>query len=164
VDEHVPGRLKDERDGGGVRPIQIFWIGATVDFGAADVFGATSIDHVAEIGVIAAEIVVAGEARGTFAAGHSGSKNDFLADVDGVHFGADFGDFTGDIASRDVRERNGNTRQAPADPEVEVVQGAGADTNEDVIGAEMRFNDVGVMEDARFAVLVEDDGFHKEAS
>jgi hypothetical protein len=153
--------LEDKRDGSGVRPIQIFGIREAVHFRATDVFGATAVDHVTKVGVIAAEVVVAGEAGGTFAAGDTGSEDDFLADADSVYFGADFGDFAGDIAAGDVREGNGNAGQSAADPEVEVVQAASMDADEDVGGAEVRFVDVGVVEDAGVAVVVEEDGFHE---
>jgi hypothetical protein len=123
--------------------------------------GATAVDHVTKVGVIAAEVVVAGEAGGTFAAGDTGSEDDFLADADSVYFGADFGDFAGDIAAGDVREGNGNAGESAADPEVEVVQAASMDADEDVGGAEVRFVDVGVVEDAGVAVVVEEDGFHE---
>lgn len=160
VDEHVPSRLEDQRDSGGLRPIQIFGIRKAVDFRATDEFRESSVDHVAKIGVVAAQVVVAGQASGTFAAGDPGSENDFLADMDRVYLGADFGDFAGDIAARDMRERNRDARQTSADPEVEMIQRAGVDAHKDVVGAQVGFVDVGVVEDGRVAVLVEEDGFH----
>ena len=81
-DEHVPGGLEDERNGGGVSPIEIFGIREAIHIRATHVFGAAAVDHVTEIGVIAAGVVVAGEAGGTLATGDAGSENDFLADVD----------------------------------------------------------------------------------
>lgn len=80
--------------------------------------------------------------------------------MDRVYLGADFGDFAGDIAARDMRERNRDARQTSADPEVEMIQRAGVDAHKDVVGAQVGFVDVGVVEDGRVAVLVEEDGFH----
>jgi len=159
-DEHVPGSLKNERDCGGVDPIQIFGIGHAIDVGAADVFGAATVNHVAEVGVVAAKVIVAGKAGRTFAAGDAGSKQNFLADVDGVDFRADFGHFAGDVAAGNVRKWDGNAGEAATDPEVEMVEGAGMDADEDVVVAELGFVDVGVMENAGITVLVEENGFH----
>jgi hypothetical protein len=60
--------LKDERDGGGFFEREIFGIGQAVYFRDADEFGAAAIDHVAEVGGLAAAIIEAGNASWTFAA------------------------------------------------------------------------------------------------
>ena len=60
IDEHVPGGLEDKRNGGGMGPIEVFGIGKTIDFRAADEFGATTINHVAEVGKVAATVFIAG--------------------------------------------------------------------------------------------------------
>ena len=164
MDEHVPGGLKDQRDRSGLGPIEIVGIRKTVDVGATNIFGAAAVEHVAEIGEMAAEVVVAGEAGGTFAASDAGSEDDFFADVNGVDFGTDFGDFAGDIAAGNVRERNADAGYTFTNPEIEVIEGAGPYANEDFIVAEMRLVDVGVMENAGVTVMVEDDGFHWERS
>ena len=57
-------------------------------------------------------------------------RTDFLADL---------GDFAGDIAAGNVGERDSNTGEAAANPEVEMIEGAGADANQDFIVAEGRF-------------------------
>jgi hypothetical protein len=160
IDKHVPSGEEDKRDGGSVGPIEIFGIRETVDFGRANVFGATAIDHVTKVGEVAAAIILAGDAGGTFAAGDAGRENDFLADVNGGDFRADLGDFAGNIAARNVRERDGNAGKATANPEVEMIKGAGADADEDFIVAENRFGDVGIAEDGRVTVFVNNDGFH----
>jgi hypothetical protein len=157
----VPGGLKNERHGRGVDPIEIFGIGHAVDIGAADVFGTAAIDHVAEVGEVAATVVVAGETSGTLAAGHAGSKDNFLANMKGVNLGANFGDLAGDVAAGNVWKGNGNTRQAAPDPEVEVVESTGVDANQDFVGAQMRLIHIGVAKNARITMLVEDDGFHE---
>ena len=50
-DEHVPGGEEAERDGGGLRPVEILRIRETVDLGHTNIFGATAVDHVDEISV-----------------------------------------------------------------------------------------------------------------
>jgi len=161
IDEHVPGGLEDQRNGGGMGPIEVFGVGHAIDFRAADEFGAATINHVAEIGEVAAAVVVAAKAGGTFAAGNAGSENDFLADVDSADFGADFGDFAGDVAAGNVGEWNLEAGKAAAHPEVEMVEGAGVNADEDFVATKLRLGDIGVLENGRVAVMTEDDGFHE---
>ena len=160
VDEHVPGGEENERDGGGVRPVEVFWIRETVDLGHTNIFRAAAIDHVTEVGEIAAAVILTSDAGGTFATGNAGSENDFLADVNGGDFWADLGDFAGNIAAGNVGERDGNAGEAAANPEVEMIEGAGTDANQDFIVAESRFGNIGIAKDGRVTVFVDDDGFH----
>jgi hypothetical protein len=129
VDEHVPGGKENERDGGGVRPIEVFGIRETVDLGHTNVFRAAAIDHVTEVGEIAAAVILTSDAGGTFATSNAGGENDFLADVKGGDFRANLGDFAGNIAAGNVGERNGNAGKAAANPEVEMIEGASAYAN-----------------------------------
>jgi hypothetical protein len=156
----VPSGLKNERYGRGVDPIEIFGIGHAIDFRAAHVLGTAAIDHIAEVGEVAAAVVVAGETSGTLAAGHARSKDDFLANMDGVNLGANFGDLAGDVAAGNVRKRNRNTGQAAPDPEVKVVERTSMDVDQDFVGAEMRLIDIGVAKNAGITMLMENDGFH----
>jgi hypothetical protein len=153
--------LKNERNGGGVGPIEVFGIGHAIDFGAADIFGAASINHVAEIGEIAAEIVIARETGGALAAGYAGSENNFLADVNCGDFGADFGDFAGDIATGNVGQGDLQSGEAAADPEIEMIEGTGADADQDFVAAELRFGHVGETKNGGVPVFLEHNGFHE---
>lgn len=160
-DEHVPGGLEDDRDGGGMSPIEVFGVRKAIDFGAANIFGAGAIDHAAEIGVIATEIVVAGETGGTFAAGDAGRKNDLLTNVDGGDFRAKLDDFTDAVAAGNVRKRDLESGKAAANPEVEMVEGAGTDADKDFVAAELRFGYIRETENGWITVFLEDDGFHE---
>jgi hypothetical protein len=156
----VPGREEDEWHRSGLWPIEILRIREAVDLRHANVFGAPAIDHVAEVGEVAAAVILAGEAGGTFATSDAGCENDLLADVNGGDFRADLGDFAGHVATGNVRKRDGYTGKAAANPEVEMIEGASAHANQDFIVAESRFGDVGVMKDRRITVFIDDDGFH----
>jgi hypothetical protein len=162
INKHVPGGKEDKRDGGSMRPIKIFGIRHAIDFGHANIFGATAVDHVTKVGKVTAAIILTGDAGGTFAASNARCENDFLADVDGGDFRTDLGDFAGNIAARNVRERDGNAGEATANPEVEMIKGAGADAHEDFIVAENRFGDVGIAKDRGITVLMDDDGLHEQ--
>ncbi len=159
--EHVPGGLENQGNGGRVGPIEILGIGHAIDFGAADVFGAASINHAAKIGEIAAEIVVASEASGTFATSDAGGEDHFLADVDGGDVGSNLGDFASDVAAGNVGQRNLEAGEATAHPEVKMIEGAGPDTDQDFVAAERGFGNVGKTKNGWVTMFLEDDGFHE---
>jgi hypothetical protein len=85
-----------------------------------------------------------------------------LAHAYGGDFAADFGDFSGDVATRNVGKRDGDVGQAATDPEVEVIQGAGAHADEYLVGAGPRVRRVGELQNPGPAVLVEEDRFHQK--
>src|SRR4029077_19930639 len=64
ADEHVPGGLKNEGDGGGFIKRKFFGKQKAIHFRSADEFGAAAVNHVAEIGELAAVVVEAGNAGG----------------------------------------------------------------------------------------------------
>jgi hypothetical protein len=156
--------LENERNGGSFLEGKILGIGEAVDFGAADKLGAATVDHVAEIGELWTVVVPAGEASRAFAAGDSGSEEDFLAGLGGGDTRVGFFDDPRDVAAGNVRKRDGNAGKPAADPQVEVVERAAADADEDFAGAEFGFGCVGVAEDFGTAVVVEEDGFHSSRS
>src|SRR5229473_8587611 len=57
--QHVPGGLEDKRNRGGLFKGQVFRIRQAIYFWSADEFGAAAVDQVAEIGEVAAVIVLA---------------------------------------------------------------------------------------------------------
>jgi hypothetical protein len=160
ADEHVPGCLKNEGDGGGFFKGKIFGIREAIHFWNADEFGAAAVNHVTEIGELAAAVVEAGDAGGTFAAADTGSEEDFLANADGGDFGADLRDFAGDVAARNVREGERNAWQTLADPEVEMIERAGFDAHKNFVGLDCRLRNIDEFENVRRTVLLENDGFH----
>jgi hypothetical protein len=109
---------------------------------------------------VAAAIVESREASGAFAAGDSWSEDNFLADFYGGYVPADLRDLAGNVAARNVRQRDGNVGQSAADPEIEMVEGAGAHADEDFVGAKRGNRRVGVLQNFRAAVLLKDDGSH----
>src|SRR5262249_35910365 len=115
----------------GFDPVEIFRIGEAVYFGAANEFSATAVGNGSKIAELRTLVVVASEASGAMAARDTWSENDFLPDGDAGDTGAELGDFAGDVAAGDMREWNGDAGQAAADPQVEMIERAGADANED---------------------------------
>jgi len=155
----VPGGLKDQRDGGGSFEREIFWIGEAVYFWAADEFGAAAVGQVAEICELRALIVISCQTRRAFSTAYSGSQQNFLPGLYRYGIWADFGDDTGDVAAGNVRERKCYAMDSLANPEIQVIQGAGVDADENFARAEFGFGGVGVVEDFGTAVVIEEDGF-----
>jgi hypothetical protein len=107
-------------------------------------------------------VILTSDAGGTFAAANARSKNDFLADMNGGDFWPDLGDFARNIAAGNVGERDSNTGEAAANPEVEMIEGAATNANQGFIVSEGRFGDISIAEYGRVAVFVDDDGFHEQ--
>ena len=160
-DEHVPSRLENQRNRGGFFPFEILRIGQTVHFGSADKFSAAAVNHVAEIGGLAAIVVEASKAGGALAAAYERGEDNLLANAHVGDVGANFGDFAGDVAAWDVRQRNRHVGQAAADPEVQMIQRASPDADENVIRAEGWLRRVFVLEYLWRAVLMENDCLHE---
>src|SRR5215470_1137043 len=160
IDEHVPGGLKDQRHGGGVGPVEIFGIRHAVYFGDMDVFRAAAVNQVAQICELAAAVVIAGNAGRTFAAAHAGREHHLLADVHGGHRRADLDDFARHVAPQNMRHGKVNSGEAPPDPQVQVIQRAGAHAHQNFVRAYLRLRYVRVVQHRRVPVLVNDHRFH----
>ena len=106
-----------------------------------------------------AAVVETGQACGAFSAGDSGGEDNFLADFHGGDISADLGDFAGDVAAGNVRKRDWDIGQTAADPEIEMIQGAGAYADEHFVGARFGLGDIGVLQNFGCAMLAEKDSF-----
>jgi hypothetical protein len=91
-----------------------------------------------------------------------GSEQDALSGLEVSDIRADFDDFAGYVAAEDVGQIDAG--QSFADPHVEVVQGAGADADEDLVFARLGIGDIFVGENFRTTELMETDGFHGGSS
>jgi hypothetical protein len=121
---------------------------------------APTVNHVTEIGELAAAIVLTGNARRAFAAAHAGSENHFLPDANGGNFGTNLGDLSSDVAAGNVRKRDGNVGQAAAHPKVEMIQRASAHAHQHFVGVRLGVGHVDELQDVGSAVLPKDDRFH----
>ena len=73
---------------------------------------------------------------------------------------ANGGDFAGDVAAGNERQRKRHAVQALADPEVEMVQRAGVNADQNFVGAGLRIGDFGVLQNFGPAVLGNEDRPH----
>ena len=97
------------------------------------------------------------------AAGDAGRKDHFIANVDALGQRANRGDFARNIAARHERKRKCDPMEALANPEVEMVQGAGAYAHHDFVRPWLGFRDFRELQDFRPAVLGDDDCLHRDA-
>ena len=160
VGQHVPSGEEHERNRGGMNPVEVLGIGHAIHLGAADIFGATAIDHETEVGEIATEVVVAGQTSGATPTSNTWSQDHFLADVNVVNIVANLDDFTGYVAAGNMRKRDRIVGKAMTDPEVEMVESARAHADEYFVWVNVRLVDFGVVQDAGVTMFVKDNGFH----
>src|SRR5882724_7243787 len=158
--QHVPRRLKHQRNGSRFLKAQVFRIRHAVYFRNAHEFRATAVNHVAKIGEIAATIVLPGDACGTFAARDAGREHHFLPNAHGCDIRANLRDFARNVASRNVRQRNRHPVDPEANPEIEMIQRAGLHPYEHFVRAYDWLGDVRVFQNLWPAVLMKDDCFH----
>src|SRR5260370_39315452 len=104
----MPSGLENKGDRGSFFEGEILGIRQAIYLGRTNEFSAAAVDHVAQVGELAAVIVLAGKASRAFSAGYAGRENDFLAGADNSYLGANMGELSGNIADRNVRRRDPN--------------------------------------------------------
>jgi hypothetical protein len=159
-DEHVPRGLEDERDRSSFLERKILRIRQAIHLGRANKFGAAAVNHVAEVGGQAALVIEASNTRETFAATNHRCEHNFLTHASTRDFRADLCDFSSDVAAGNMWKRDGNIRQSAADPQIEMIQSAGAHADENFIGAGLGLGDVDVLQNFGSTMLAEEDSLH----
>src|SRR5260370_16918475 len=112
----MPRGLENKGDRGSFFEGEILGIRQAIYLGRTNEFSAAAVDHVAQVGELAAVIVLAGNASRAFSAGYAGRENDFLADAYSSYLGPPLGDFSRHIAARTVRKRTRNSTNSPPHP------------------------------------------------
>ncbi len=120
--------------------------------------GVPAVGAQAEHVVLDALIVVPGQARRARAASEAGLKHDTPAGRQLGAAGVD--DLASDVAARDVRKREFDAIETAAFPEIQVIQGAGADAHDRSARRGRGVRGVLESEDVEAAMLVESDCFH----
>jgi len=133
--------LENEGDRGDLFEGEIFGIGQAIYFGRANKFCAASVDHIAQVGELAAVIIVAGDASRAFVAGDAGRENDFLADAD-VVTSRRFGRFRRPRRCLGCAEVELERPDAGAHPKVEMIEGAGFHADKDFVRTDFWVRDV----------------------
>jgi hypothetical protein len=108
--------------------------------------------------VVRAFVVASGQARGAADAAETGLQHDPRTRW---HVEARRRDhFAGDVAARDVRQRNRDPWQASSLPEVQMIQRAGANAHQRLTRRRDRIRRVLVAQDLGTAVLMEANSLH----
>src|ERR1017187_9698964 len=150
--EHVPGGEKHQRGGGGTLEAHVVGDLDGAILRRGEQFGIAAVDGVAEHGEAAAEVVVAREALLALAATLSRGQEDAPARLDALAELASGDNLARDIAAQDVRHGELHARDAGADEEVQMIQRAGADADENLVGSDRWLRQVLV--DKRFGTPV----------
>jgi hypothetical protein len=103
VHQHMPCCLENERNRSGVRPIEIPRIWHAIHLGTTHVLRATAVNDETEVRKVAAKVVISRKTLRAFPASHPRREDYLLAHVYRGYLGANLGNFTGHITSRNVR-------------------------------------------------------------
>src|ERR1700688_3183125 len=159
--KHVPRGDKYQRHAG--RLIEIERVGNRndVDSGRGKQFAVAAIHAIAQDGKIPALILQSGNALRTVIAEMHGRNQDALADFKIGNILAQFDDLPSHIAAHDVRQVH--SRQPAAHEYIEMIHGARAHPDQDLILARLRIRNIFVGEDFGSAELMDAYGFHESS-
>src|ERR1017187_4291733 len=160
--EHVPGGEKHQRGGGGALEAHVVGDLDGAILRCGEQFGIAAVDGVAEHGEAAAEVVVAQQALLALAATLSRREEDAPARLDALAEFACGNDLASDVAAQDVRHGELHAGDTGADEEVEVIEGAGANADQDLVGFDVGLRHVLVDKHFGIPVLVNAGCLHEE--
>ena len=159
--EHVPRGKKHQGRGGGILEAHVVGNLNDAVLGRREQFRIAAVDGVAEHGEAAAEVVIAREALLALAAALSRGKQYAPARLDALAEFADRDHFARDVAAQDVGHRELHAGDAGAYEQVEMIQRAGTDADQDLVGFDLRLRHVVVDEHFGTAMLVNAGCFHE---
>jgi hypothetical protein len=81
--------------------------------------------------------------------------------MDGMYIGTDFCNLASHVTAGNVRKRNVDTRQTVTNPQVEVIQSAGMNADQDFIVTEVWLRNLRVVQHAGVAMLMKNDSLHE---
>src|SRR5258706_6320664 len=158
--QHVPGSERHQWQRGSFGPAQVLRPGNYIDARHAEKFRITSVANTADNVVFEAHVVATSEAFAAMTARDSRLDHYFVARFYPGDQLADLTHHAGDIVAENMRQRDFNSRQAAAHPDVEMIQRAGAHLDQDFVGFELRIGNLGKLENLGSAVFFENDCFH----
>ena len=147
-----PGGEEAERDTGGFFEGEVVGDADCTVLRGCEEFGVAAIAGIAEHGIAAAQVVVAGETGLALAATQSRREQHAPARLDALAQRPHLDDFARDVAAQYMRQGEFHAGNAGAYEEVEVVQGASAHADQDFVGLDGGFR--GLFVDKRFRAAV----------
>ena len=162
VDEHVPGGAEGDLRRGRVLEAHVRGQGVEVGDRHRDVLGVAARDVEAEVAFLDAQVVAPGEAQLALAARNAAGDPHAVALLEICGVAVQAGDFAGEFAAQDVRERQRNARGARAVVEVDVVDAHRAHAHQRLAGLRRGLGGFLVDQDFRTAELVEPRDLHED--
>src|SRR5258705_6884048 len=159
-DQHVPGGKCYQRQSRSFFPTKTMRLGNYINPRNRHEFRVPPITPVAQDVVFTTEIVLAAQAFDTMSARDTRLDHHFIARSYPRDELANFSCDAGNIIAEDMRQRNGDSRKAATDKNIEVVQRTGFDFNQDFACEYCRVRYFRVLEHLRPAMLFEDRCIH----
>ncbi len=110
-----------------------------IDLRHRDQFAIATVDRIPEHRELAAQVLLTGRATGAVIAKVHGRKQHALARFEAGNVFADFNDFARNVAAQDVRQLHAG--DAIANENIEMIQGTGFDTYENLVFPRLRIRE-----------------------
>lgn len=160
VGEHVHGRARGQGQGGGRGKIHLLGQAHEGGRGHGDLLGKSAVAlHAKELAVEAGGFLTA-RAKLALAAKEIGLHGDAVARAPIGHVRAQSEDMAGDFPARHAGQGEGHGQSTFLQPQIQPVEAAGANADDDFAGSGSRVGEVGAGKFSRRAVSDELDGFH----
>ncbi len=158
ANQHVPRGQENERHGSGIDKGEGIRNRDDVDSWHGDQFAVPSLGVVAEYRELGTEILASAVALLAMTAEQHGRQQHARANFQIGYVFATLRYFASNVASEGVRQLDAG--KSFANPQVEVVESAGANADEDVVFAQDWIGDLFVPEDFRSTEFMHANGFH----
>src|SRR5436309_5708154 len=160
LDKHVPGGQKNQGNGRGVVESQPFGVGEGIYRGYLYKLGITPVREVPQNRIAPAEAVLALKAKCALHAGKSRTDQGLVSRLAMGDARSDAFHNSGHVGAGDVGQGELDSRQAPALPDVQVIQRTGLDSDDHFPRAGMGVRGVFVTKFLDSAVLVKSYRLH----
>ena len=110
-------------------PTQIFWFRNYVNSRRRHQLGVTTVASITKNVVVATKIIASRQTLKAMPARDARLQHYFIAGMDPGNQLANFAHHAGNVVAENVRQRNLDSRQTAARPDVEMIQSAGFDFN-----------------------------------
>ena len=144
----------------GSREFKTVRLGGQVRGRDCQIFGGGAADVFTDNVVAGAQRILS--ATGVFVGSQTdtGVDDDSLAWTPTGDVSSDIDDFTGDIGPAPLRHAELQARPAPTHPDIKMIQSAGLDPHDHIIGTRRRVGNITLLDDIQVSVFLEIECFH----
>ncbi len=151
-----------QRHAGGLVEVQAVRNRDHVHRGNGDQLTISAVHAIAQHGEFRALVLKSGDALGAVIAEMHGRQQYSLPRLEAGDVLADFDDLSCDVRPQNVRQ--GHSGQTFADPEIDMVQGAGLDADQNLVLARLGIGHIFVAQNFRTTEFMDADGFHRSSA